>query len=261
VTDFVAWGNAEIQRSNLDGSGVEDLGINGLEHPFRIAVDAIGEKIYWTDRYTNKIQRANLDGSDVEDLITTGLYDPFGIALDTASGKMYWTDQSYHEIKRANFAGSEVEELVYLGVERVPCGIALAIPKPAIEAAIDMDPNTLNLKSKGKWVTCYICLPEDYDVADVNCYSIVLEDEIEAKWIWVEDQEQVVIAKFRRSEIQEMLAASDQLGELEAYEMQRLPSGMFRYSAPEGMHDDCVMALALAWQAATRRPVATCILL
>lgn len=37
------------------------------------------------------------------------------------------------------------------------------------------------------------------------------------------------------------------LGELEAYESERLPSGLVRYSAPAGMHDDHVMALALAW--------------
>lgn len=37
------------------------------------------------------------------------------------------------------------------------------------------------------------------------------------------------------------------IAELEAYEMDRLPSGMFRYGAPAGMHDDCVMSLALAW--------------
>jgi len=42
------------------------------------------------------------------------------------------------------------------------------------------------------------------------------------------------------------------VGELEAYEMQRLPSGAIRYGAPEGMHDDTVMALALAWWAASR---------
>jgi len=39
------------------------------------------------------------------------------------------------------------------------------------------------------------------------------------------------------------------IGELQAYEMERLPSGMLRYSAPDGMHDDTVMALALGWQA------------
>ncbi len=37
------------------------------------------------------------------------------------------------------------------------------------------------------------------------------------------------------------------IAELEAYEMNRLPSGLMRYSAPAGMHDDCVMSLALAW--------------
>jgi len=38
-----------------------------------------------------------------------------------------------------------------------------------------------------------------------------------------------------------------QVGELQAYEATRLPSGLMRYSAPEGMHDDTVMALAMAW--------------
>ncbi|MFA5636025.1 MAG: hypothetical protein WC977_08965 [Anaerovoracaceae bacterium] len=39
------------------------------------------------------------------------------------------------------------------------------------------------------------------------------------------------------------------IGELQAYEMARLPSGMTRYGAPEGLHDDTVMSLALAWSA------------
>jgi len=46
------------------------------------------------------------------------------------------------------------------------------------------------------------------------------------------------------------------VGELQAYEMERLPSGMVRYSAPAGLHDDTVMALALAWQGVvTRAPL------
>jgi hypothetical protein len=40
-----------------------------------------------------------------------------------------------------------------------------------------------------------------------------------------------------------------QVGELQAYEGTRTPSGMTRYSAPEGMHDDTVIALALAVEA------------
>lgn len=42
------------------------------------------------------------------------------------------------------------------------------------------------------------------------------------------------------------------IGELQAYEMETLPSGMIRFGAPGGVHDDCVMALGLAWYAANR---------
>jgi hypothetical protein len=42
------------------------------------------------------------------------------------------------------------------------------------------------------------------------------------------------------------------LNELEQFDMTQLPSGGVRYSAPEGAHDDCVMALALAVYGASR---------
>lgn len=50
-------------------------------------------------------------------------------------------------------------------------------------------------------------------------------------------------------ERQEIAIIPDQvlIGELQAYTMDKLPSGRLHYSAPAGMHDDTVMALALAW--------------
>lgn len=51
---------------------------------------------------------------------------------------------------------------------------------------------------------------------------------------------------FERKEIQ-ILNDPVLINELQAYEMERLRSGLLRYSAPEGLHDDCVMSLALAW--------------
>lgn len=38
------------------------------------------------------------------------------------------------------------------------------------------------------------------------------------------------------------------ISELQAYEMGKTATGMPKYSAPEGMHDDTVMALAIGWQ-------------
>lgn len=43
------------------------------------------------------------------------------------------------------------------------------------------------------------------------------------------------------------------IDELLAYEQERLPGGLLRYSAPPGGHDDGVMALALAWHGAHER--------
>jgi phage terminase large subunit-like protein len=41
------------------------------------------------------------------------------------------------------------------------------------------------------------------------------------------------------------------IGELQAYTVERLPSGRFRYTAPPGAHDDTVIAAALAWHGLT----------
>jgi hypothetical protein len=47
------------------------------------------------------------------------------------------------------------------------------------------------------------------------------------------------------------------VSELVAYQSERLPSGLLRYGAPNGGHDDTVIALALAWSAITvqHRPI------
>lgn len=37
------------------------------------------------------------------------------------------------------------------------------------------------------------------------------------------------------------------IAELMAFDQERTPSGMVRYGAPTGQHDDCVMALAIGW--------------
>ncbi|MYD60369.1 MAG: hypothetical protein F4W91_04960, partial [Gemmatimonadetes bacterium] len=119
-------GTDKIQRSNLDGSSVEDLITTGLSAPVGIALDISGGKMYWIDEGTDKIQRANIDGTGVEDLVTTGLNAPSGIALDPSGGKMYWVDRGTDKIQRSNLDGSSVEDLITTGLS-APVGIALDI--------------------------------------------------------------------------------------------------------------------------------------
>jgi hypothetical protein len=87
-----------------------------------------------------------------------------------------------------------------------------------IEAGIDINPDTVNLKSKGKWITCHIWLPEGYDVADVNAYSVVLafgEEEVGPEWIWFNEQQQVVMTKFSQRAVKEKLTELETPAEVE----------------------------------------------
>ncbi len=45
-----------------------------------------------------------------------------------------------------------------------------------IEATVDFDPNKLNFKSKGKWVTCYIELEEGYSVQDIDESTVAITE-------------------------------------------------------------------------------------
>ena len=72
-----------ILRADLDGSNAEVL-VTGISAQ-QLALDTVGDKIYWTDWGTDywspdgTIQRANLDGSNIE-ILVTGLFSP-SIAL------------------------------------------------------------------------------------------------------------------------------------------------------------------------------------
>ncbi len=43
-----------------------------------------------------------------------------------------------------------------------------------IQATIDVDPDVLNFRSQGEWVTCYIELPEDYSPYDIDANTIAI---------------------------------------------------------------------------------------
>lgn len=44
--------------------------------------------------------------------------------------------------------------------------------KTMLPAVVDIDPNTLNLKSRGRWITCYIEFPNGYDINDTNLSTL-----------------------------------------------------------------------------------------
>jgi hypothetical protein len=89
-----------------------------------------------------------------------------------------------------------------------------------IIANIDIDPDTLNLRSNGKWITCYIELPEGYNVSDINASTILLNGNLtpilDMKFGFVKDPNGYIVdhdgdnisermLKFDRARVQQLL--------------------------------------------------------
>ena len=80
-----------------------------------------------------------------------------------------------------------------------------------VPAEVRIVPHTINMANQRKWITCYIYLPEAYNVADIDLCVVLLEYEIEPEQFWVNEKEQVVIAKFSHEQLQGIL----DIGEVE----------------------------------------------
>jgi len=71
-----------------------------------------------------------------------------------------------------------------------------------IEVEIDIDPDTLNLVSQGKWTAIYanITLSENYKASNVDVSTILLDGEIPADWGDVQEED-CFMAKFNRTSV------------------------------------------------------------
>ncbi len=80
-----------------------------------------------------------------------------------------------------------------------------------IKATINIAPDTLNLKSKGKWITVYIELPDGFDIANIDTSTVLLNNTVQAekKPVKIDDNNGNgildLMIKFNRNAVQELL--------------------------------------------------------
>jgi len=126
------------------------------------------------------------------------------------------TDNDYNDY-RPQIDGGQV---VWVGSPGGSMEIFLAVyeaEEAVVPATIDIDPDTLNLKSNGKWITCYIELPEGYDVNDIAVASILLNGAVaaEPKPVEIGDYDADGVAnlmvKFDMSAVQDLLEPADEV--------------------------------------------------
>jgi hypothetical protein len=84
-----------------------------------------------------------------------------------------------------------------------------------IPATVDIDPDTLNLNSSGKWITTYIELPAGHDVSGIDVSTVTLNGVVSAEQrptaIGDHDHDNVpdLMVKFSRSAVQSMLSPGE----------------------------------------------------
>ncbi|UCE74214.1 MAG: hypothetical protein JSV56_00535 [Methanomassiliicoccales archaeon] len=120
--------------------------------------------------------------------------------LDYTDGKIYscsvmltepGDDYSYY------FSARDI-----LGIEAGGTAISL---KTLMVSPVDfkIQPESLNLKSKGKWITCNVKTAEDYRASDIIIGTVLLEDYLPADWSNLNGDTAMI--KFDRSDFEDML--------------------------------------------------------
>lgn len=79
-----------------------------------------------------------------------------------------------------------------------------------IFASVDIDPDTLNLKSNGQWIKAYVTLPEGYSVEDVDVTTVnVTHNDFVLTADWGEVQDGVLMINFDRAALRDYLGVVD----------------------------------------------------
>jgi hypothetical protein len=105
----------------------------------------------------------------------------------------------------------------YQGYASTTKSLMYATRMEPIPATIDLDPNTINLKSKGNYVTDYIELPEGYDAKEIDISSVRLNGTVPALakptaiGDYDKDGKPDLMVKFDRAAVQQILAVGDQV--------------------------------------------------
>ena len=72
---------------------------------------------------------------------------------------------------------------------------------------LDIDPDTLNLNSKGRWITAYLTTENAY-ADDIDTLSLLLNDVIRPEW-WDIQNNTTLMIKFDRAAVQAIVPVSD----------------------------------------------------
>lgn len=120
----------KIYRGTVIGGSLSNIEVvvqTGLSTAEGLAVDWIGENLYWVESNLDQIEVAKLNGSYRRTLVAGEMESPRAIAVDPRDGFLFWTDwdNSFPRIERCSLAGLNRQIVVKVVNGGWPNGLTL----------------------------------------------------------------------------------------------------------------------------------------
>jgi hypothetical protein len=114
--------------------------------------------------------------SNLEATGSTGVYsltDPQSLSIGRLNQHQWYFNGLMDELAFYDrvLNASEIQQHYQCGLNGVGYDVNCL---DMVEALIDIDPDTLNKKSHGKWITTYITLPDGFDVNDIEVNTVAI---------------------------------------------------------------------------------------
>jgi len=168
------WCGLGLFKSSLNTVSGNDIKNNNFGGVYLAPLSS--ENIFYHNNFMNNIRQVYIETSGYTNFWDDGY----------PSGGNYWSDYTVRYPSAQELDGSGIWDTPYVIDENNQDNYPLMNPwtptPPVITATVDIDPDTLNLRSRGKWITAYIQLLEGYTAAIKYVDGINADKPVDHGW-------------------------------------------------------------------------------